>query len=302
MNVDAALLAALAAAGLSQRIVSRTDLSGGCSHRVLRIGLADRTEIVAKVNRVDALRMFKEEARGLRELAATQSVVVPVPLAAAAASGAAVLLMTLIPQVSASRNAWEQFGRDLAALHAAPVGDRYGWEMDNHLGSSLQPNAWHEDWVAFNAGNRLGFQLAMARDSRLLDESEANAVERVILRLDRLIPHRPKPSLLHGDLWSGNVLPARIVRNGADIETCAAIDPACSIGHGLADVAMMQLFGGFPADCFRAYEDVSGERLRDESSEKAIGVYQMYHVLNHVNLFGRGYIDQALILASRLGE
>lgn len=300
MNVDVALAAALAAAGLSQRIVSRTELSGGCIHRVLRIGLADGTEAVAKINRADSVMMFEEEARGLSALTATQTVVGPEPLAAVADSGAAVLLMTAIRPAPASRDTWEQFGRDLAALHAAPAGERYGWHIDNHLGSSPQPNAWHDDWATFNAVNRLGFQLALARDNGLIDESETNAVDRVISRLDRLIPRTPKPSLLHGDLWSGNALPTEVARGGQMVTTCAIIDPSCSIGHGLADIAMMQLFGGFAPGCFRAYEQASGTKLSDEESAAAIGVYQLYHVLNHVNLFGRGYVDQAMSLARRL--
>jgi fructosamine-3-kinase len=301
MNVDAAVMAALAAAGRCVEVASQADLSGGCIHRVVRLTLADATEVVAKINRAGTLNAFEEEAKNLNALAETKSVVVPKPLSVISDSGAAVLLMTAIRQSQASGAGWQQFGRDLATLHSAAAGNRYGWATDNHLGSLPQLNAWHDDWVTFNAVNRLGFQHATARDNGLLTKTESRAIDRAISGLDRLIPRKPRPSLLHGDLWSGNVLATTIVQDGTKKETCAVIDPACSVGDALADIAMMQLFGGFWSECFNAYEEASGRRLGDDAAKAAIRVYQLYHVLNHVNLFGRGYVDHAMTLARRLG-
>jgi fructosamine-3-kinase len=154
------------------------------------------------------------------------------------------------------------------------------------------------DWVEFNAVNRLGFQLELACNHGRIDPTEATRIEGVIAKLDRHIPRTPRPSLLHGDLWSGNALPTRD-RNGDP--AVAVIDPACSIGHGLADIAMMQLFGGIGPECYRAYEGATGIRLGDCETRAALAVYQLYHVLNHVNLFGRGYASQAMALVQQLG-
>jgi fructosamine-3-kinase len=275
-------------------IVESRDLCGGCIHRVMHLALADGRAIVAKVSREAHRVVFEEEAAGLRALAATDTVLVPEPLAVAAHDGEAVLLMTAIEPASADDASWRRFGEELAALHAVDAGTRFGFEMNNHLGITPQPNEWRDDWVEFNAELRLGYQLRLARDARLLSRDEASRIERVIADLERLIPRRPKPALLHGDLWSGNALPAKDDRGPTRI---AVIDPAVYIGDGWADIAMMRLFGGFPAACFAAYEASVTDR---ENVESRIAVYQLYHVLNHINLFGRGYVGQAMGLAARL--
>lgn len=292
MNISEAFEHALREAELTASIVRTRDLSGGCIHQVLSLTLSDGSRIVAKVNRADRLSLFQEEAHGLKALAATSTVLTPHPIIACAHAGTAVLLMTEIETASrsASSAAWRRFGEELAALHIAPAGERYGFEIDNHIGSTLQPNRWCDDWVDFNAVNRLGFQLDLAVQNDLFEPSEARAVQSVIDRLDQFIPRRPKPALLHGDLWSGNALPAAGDR-------IAMIDPACSIGDGWADIAMMRLFGGFPPICFEAYGHARDDR---DQIEERIAVYQLYHVLNHVNIFGRGYAGQALSLAQRL--
>ena len=288
---------ALTKAGIQSRIVAGRDLSGGCIHRVVEITLADGTPLVAKANSADHLVMFQAEAAGLRTLAATNTILVPKPLAVVQHNTTAVLLMTAIEHARATNAAWRRFGEELAALHSrdtrSPQG-RYGFQSDNHLGATPQPNGWCDDWVQFNADHRLGHQLTLADDRRLLRGDEAARIQRVIDRLEGLIPRRPRPALLHGDLWSGNAL-ATVDENG--IERIAAIDPACSIGDGWADIAMMRLFGGFPRTCFEVY----AANVEDHDQiERRIAVYQLYHVLNHVNLFGRGYLAQAMALVARL--
>lgn len=293
MTVPAVIEAALAEAGLERRVTAARDLGGGCIHRVRAVALADGTTVVAKTNDERCAGIFEEEAAGLRALAATGTVLVPQPLAVCAIGGEAALLMTAIESGPPSREAWSRFGAELASLHAAPCDPRpapYGFDGDNHLGSTPQPNPWCDDWVRFNADHRLGHQLRLATANRLLSAGEAARVDRVIERLGDLIPRRPKPSLLHGDLWSGNALAARDAR-------IAVIDPACSWGDGWADIAMMRLFGGFPSECFQAYASSVEDR---QGIEERIAVYQLYHVLNHVNLFGRGYVGQAMALADSL--
>src|SRR5262245_13203952 len=110
--------------------------------------------------------MFEGEAQGLRALGDTGAVLVPRPLACVTCEQRCVLLMTAIEPPESAPNAedWRRFGRELASLHQHDAGSRYGFEADNHIGSTPQPNSWHDDWVEFNAVNRLGFQLSMAHD------------------------------------------------------------------------------------------------------------------------------------------
>ena len=287
----AALESALRAAGVEPAITAQRDSAGGCVSRVVHLELASAAPVVAKLEPAGAVGRLEEEAAGLRALGATGAVLVPNVHAVGVFEGVAILLMEAIEAGRASSRAWRSLGEDLAALHGTAAGSRYGFAHDNHLGSTPQANAWADDWVAFNATCRLGPQLRRARDAGRLEAAAGAAVESVIRRLDRYLPRRPHPALLHGDLWSGNALPAVG-------ERVALIDPACSIGDGWADVAMMQLFGGFPAACHAAYaEAIGGE---PDGLPARLAIYQLYHALNHVNLFGSGYVPMAMQLARRL--
>ena len=291
MKPPAILEHALRQASLSGGIASIRNLSGGCIHQVLEITLDDGQRVVAKTNNREAKRLFEEEAHGLRALDASKTVLTPQPLTVAADDSSAILLLSFVEPGAAASSAWRRLGADLAALHAADAGARYGFDIDNHIGSTLQPNFWHDDWVEFNAVNRLGFQLDTAMRNHLMTGDEAAMIQSVIERLDQFLPRHPKPALLHGDLWSGNAL-------ATSGDRIALIDPACSVGDGWADIAMMKLFGGFPAECFDSYRGaVSG----DDQVEDRIVVYQLYHVMNHINIFGRGYVSQAMALAKSLG-
>ncbi len=292
--LERALEAALHRAGLRAAIRSRRPLSGGCINRVFALSLEDGTTLVAKVNRAEVLPAFVQEAAGLEALATTRTVLVPRPLAATVHEGAAVLLVTALRRGPADERTWRSFGQELARLHSAAVAPEpggYGFAADNRLGGTEQPNGWCEDWVEFNATRRLGHQLRLARERGRLARDQAGAVERVIERLDALLPRRPPRALLHGDLWSGNAIPALGERGEPRI---GLLDPACSIGDGWADIAMMRLFGGFPETCLREYAGVIGDR---EEPEGRIAVYQLYHVLNHANMFGGAYAAQAESLA-----
>jgi fructosamine-3-kinase len=299
----------LEAAGIAGPVARVTELSGGCIHRVMKVEVRGGCTVVVKTSAAaGSLQQFEAEAAGLRALHATATVPVPHPLAAVEHRGiAALVLEYLAPAPRAvDDEAWSTFGRELAALHAAFAGDQYGFAHDNHLGSTPQPNGWMDDWVEFNRARRLGHQLRLARDAGLLHSDEAAIIERVIRDLDRLLPRRPRPSLLHGDLWSGNALATTDAEGSVRI---ALIDPACSIGDGWADIAMMRLFGGFPQACFEAHAARAAEGSAPmphgaggPELTARIAVYQLYHVLNHVNLFGRGYVAQAMSLAALLRE
>ncbi len=293
-----AIKRALGEAGIQAGIASASDLAGGCIHRVSKVTLDDGRTLVAKTNRAEMVSLFEEEAASLVALAATHTVLVPQVLSTVAHDGMAVLLMTALPAAAPTEGAWRRLGVELARLHGAPCAARYGFAIDNHLGTTFQPNTWCDDWVEFNALYRLGHQARLARDGGRLRADEARRIDAVINGLDRLIPRRPRPALLHGDLWSGNALGTADA--GGDSRV-ALIDPVCSIGDGVADLAMMELFGGFGPDCFEAYWSGIDDPPEVAEREIRIGVYQLYHVLNHLNLFGRGYAGQAMALAARLG-
>ena len=288
MSEGGVIQAALAAAGIGSPVRAARDLSGGCMHRVRAIDLEDGRRLVVKSTSAAKAALFEEEAQSLRALAASGTVVVPEPLAVGVFGEDAVLVMTAVRPAPPTDGGWRTLGAALASLHAADAGARYGFEADNHLGLTAQPNGWMDDWVVFNAERRLGWQVELARRAGVLAAPDLRRLDRVIERLERFIPRSPKPALLHGDLWSGNALPTVDAGGRA---TVAVIDPACSIGDGWADVAMMKLFGGFPDACLAAY--AAAVRDHDHIDER-IAVYQLYHLLNHVNLFGAGYVGQAI--------
>jgi fructosamine-3-kinase len=293
VSTAAAIARAVRDAGFEAAVRATAPMSGGCIHRTTAVSLTSGAELVAKTGGADALPLLVEEATGLDTLAETGTVLVPDRLGVGVYAGTAVLLMRRIDPAPATAAGWARFGRALAALHARDVGAAYGFDVDNHIGTTEQCNAWCDDWVTFNRQCRLGPQVELGRRRGVIEADEAARLERLGERLDELLPTRPEPALLHGDLWSGNALPTA---DGSG-PTVAVIDPACSVGDGQADLAMMKLFGGFPAACFEAYVAERGEPIDDG----LIAVYQLYHLLNHVNIFGRGYIGQAMGVVRALG-
>lgn len=301
-HAHSALQSALEEA-LLPRLVTAKPMSGGCIHRVYDLALRDGTHVAAKVNDASARQMLDEEATSLSALRATRTVHVPQVLGVSVHDDTVVLLTSFIHQHTPrdQQQMWHRFGEDLARLHTSDLTEAlscgYGFPADNHVGSTPQRNAWRDDWVTFNAENRLGPQARLARSRNLLTMDEMHAVTVVINGLDRILPRQPTPSLLHGDLWSGNVLTGVSIQ---DAESCAVIDPACSVGDALADIAMMRLFGGFPASCFDAWSRCTNLEMATDEAVHRILVYQLYHVLNHINIFGRGYVAQAMGLVDEL--
>jgi fructosamine-3-kinase len=234
--------------------------------------------------------MLRTEADGLAAIGATSTVRTPSILGFKEDDACSVLVLEFLAGGSSGPDDWADFGESLAALHAAPGEDRYGFPGDNFLGLTPQINTWNDDWVEFNIECRLGPQVASARDAGRLDAGQVGKLDSIIARLDRYLPRRPRSSLLHGDLWSGNAHP---MSNGS----IAVIDPACARGDAWADPAMMLLFGGFPPSCLEAWSDRQDDH---DQSEDRIAIYQLYHLLNHLNLFGSSYLGQVMDMARRL--
>jgi protein-ribulosamine 3-kinase len=233
------------------------------------------------------------EANGLAALRSTQTIRVPRVIAELAFEGTQILVLEWL-DLGRSRDG-AALGAALTALHrAAPpcgnAGERFGWSRDNWIGGSPQCNGWLDDWIAFFVERRLRPQLTLAAKQRF----EAHIVrdgERLIEKLPMLLrDHHPQPSLLHGDLWSGNV---GVLASGEPV----VFDPAVYVGDREADIAMSELFGGFGSDFYDAYNALWP--LEPDYSIRR-DVYNLYHVLNHLNLFGRGYLAQAQRIVARL--
>ena len=275
---------------LGVRVHASVPLAGGCIHDVRRIDLADGSRCVAKSSEAGQAPLLHEEMRGLAMIAGSGGPRTPGVLGIVDGESCSVLLTEYLPPSTTGEVDWALFGEQLGAMHLRAVEDRYGFDGDNHIGRTPQSNGWCDDWIEFLAVHRLGPQLAMATDRGHLGAAGAASVQSVIDRLDRLVPRSPTPSLLHGDLWSGNALP--LADGGV-----AVLDPACWYGDAWFDIGMMRLFGGFPDACFAAWEEMLSDR---EQAAERVGIAQLYHLLNHLNLFGAGYRSQVEAVARTL--
>lgn len=278
---------------LGLELAGRRGVGGGCIHQAWCLQLADGARLFAKTNQADALPLLQAEADGLQALKAVAGpLLVPAPLAQGVVGDQAVLVLEWLELGSGGAGAsrWRALGAALAAMHrrsleAAP--SAYGWDQDNFIGSSPQPNGWLPAWGRFFMQRRLMPQLEwLARRGSAL-----RGGDELLARLpDWLDGHGAQPCLVHGDLWSGN---AALTAAGAG----AIFDPAVYCGDREVDLAMARLFGGFPESFFQGYEQEwplpSGHRGR-------VPLYNLYHLLNHANLFGGGYVQQAQATIDRL--
>ncbi|MGB7933841.1 MAG: fructosamine kinase family protein [Gammaproteobacteria bacterium] len=261
-------------------------VDGGCINQAMRLSYGEKTYFV-KLNSAAHANMFEAEARGLRELRDSHSLRVPEPLCHGADSQSAWLVLEDLALGGGGDPA--ALGRGLARLHQVTQA-QFGWVQDNTIGSTPQINTPEPDWVVFWREHRLRFQLDLAArhgyGGRLRERGE-----RLLGEFPRLFEeYQPVASLLHGDLWSGNYA---YTREGEPV----IFDPAVYYGDREADIAMTELFGGFGREFYAAYREVYP---LDEGYAVRKTLYNLYHVLNHLNLFGGGYLSQAQGMIDRL--
>ncbi|MCY3677581.1 MAG: fructosamine kinase family protein [Gemmatimonadetes bacterium] len=296
--VEAVLESACRAAGLDRSSVeSVRPIGGGCINNALKMCTAGGS-FCLKWNAGAGRDFFRMEAEGLSALADSGAVEVPRVIAVGGDGDEAPwLLLEWIEEARATGDTWAQLGHRLARLHrtrqgrSIPVGHApgFGWHGDNVIGSLPQPNRWTDDWAEFWTELRI---LPLARElggDGTLSRSRLALVERAAARMsDLLAPAATAdgPSLLHGDLWSGNVLFGRRQTVPDADPLPFLIDPAVYVGHREVDLAMCRLFGGFPARFRNAYEAV-WPLLPDH--ERRLPAYQLYPLLVHARLFGGGY-------------
>ncbi len=261
------------------QIETRRSVSGGCINSGYAMSGSQQAYFV-KVNQAAQLAMFAAEAAGLEEMLASQTIRVPKPICWGTVAGSAYLVLEWLQLSQTSGSGWEAMGHKLAALHQTTSRKGFGWQVNNTIGSTVQINEWTMDWTEFWTEHRLGYQfrLATERGGIFPDQS------RLLSEIPKLLAgHDPQPALVHGDLWAGN---AAVTQAGEPV----IFDPAIYYGDREVDLAMTELFGGFPAVFYRGYKDAFP---LDSGYSQRKTLYNLYHILNHFNLFGGSYAAQA---------
>jgi protein-ribulosamine 3-kinase len=278
------LQAALASLGDSTPIIATTGVGGGCINNGLRLETQKEVYFL-KWNDAPLAGMFPAEAYGLEQIARTHSVRVPGVLGlaekGASAGSPAFLLLEWLEGPAQQDQA--VLGIQLAEMHRRGLSPQnppaYGLDRDNTIGSTPQRNAWDTDWVTFFRESRLRPQIELARRNRRLPAERQRRLERLIERLpDWLGGVQRQPALLHGDLWGGNVI--------SSPDGPALIDPAIYYGDREAELAFTELFGGFSTRFYQAYH---ATWALDPGYAERRDLYNLYHLLNHLNLFGESY-------------
>ena len=275
-------------------IQNRIRVSGGDINDACILSLSNGQEVFMKSNRISHADFFVTEAEGLRAIASTATLRVPQVLAHGIDEneGFAFLLMEVVTGAPQQRDFWETFGHGLATMHLADTaafvdGGRYGFTQDNYIGAGAQRNTPADSWITFFREHRLRPQ--MERAAHYFDAHLRKKCESLLERLDEALTEPVRPSLLHGDLWGGNFM------TGPDGQAWL-IDPAAYVGHAEADLAMTELFGGFHPRFYAAYEEVNPLQ---EGYDKRRDIYNLYHLLNHLNLFGSGYLGSVARIMER---
>ncbi len=261
------------------RVSHRRPVGGGSVNQAYALVDGDRAYF-AKLNQASRVAMFEVEALGLQQMAATHTIRVPRPICWGTADGSAYIVLEWLDFGYGTHQAWETMGQRLAAMHRVTSPKGFGWDQDNTIGFMPQINPWTESWASFFKDKRIGYQLNLA-------QKRGGHFPRAIELLNA-IPHllrdrHPEPSLVHGDLWSGN---AAVTKLGDPV----ILDPATYFGDREVDIAMSELFGGFPSDFYRAYNEAYPI---EPGYEQRKTLYNLYHIINHFNQFGGGYESQA---------
>ncbi len=272
--------------------IKQTDrVAGGDINRSYAVTLNTGDKIFMKANAKENFGFFKAEASGLFALAMTGTLATPKILCAGTDDGQEVgysfLLMEFIKSAAPVSDYWKIIGRELAALHQADASkfvarDAFGFFEDNFIGARPQDNSPAATWLEFFRDKRLAPQFKAADAN--FSSADRSRITKLLDHLDDFLIEPKAPSLLHGDLWSGNVMA------GPDGKAML-IDPAAYVGYAEADLAMTELFGGFPPDFYQAYREANP---LEPGYEKRRDLYNLYQLLNHLNLFGQSYLGAVL--------
>jgi fructosamine-3-kinase len=261
------------------------EIQAGHSHATFKVS-GDHQRFVVKTNEKIYLANFEAEAEGLEHLRQSNLFKVPKVICTGVVSNHSFLVLEHVSMTDGDHNDWHKAGQSLAELHKTFSQKMYGWQSDNYIGLSPQSNHWTKKWSHFYAEQRIGFmlQLLYEKGIRLVD------IDKVVDVIKTLLAgHTPKASMLHGDLWQGNL--------GFSHHKFVLFDPAFYFGDRETDLAMTELFGRFPDSFYQGYDEVWPVE-HDYQYRKPI--YQLYHVLNHALLFGGQYLDSAKLTLKNL--
>jgi len=262
-------------------------LSGGSINAAFKLSDKSGQQFFVKTNQADKKDMFAAEAAGLKVLAESQTIKVPEPIC----FGANQHQSYIVTEYLSLKGQADQtlLGEQLAAMHRHTA-DCFGWQINNTIGATPQLNTWQDDWVAFWQEQRFGYQLKLAEKNGYGGElqilGEKLLLDMSVLFVDRAV----EPSMLHGDLWGGNVA-------GLGDGTPVIFDPAFYYGDREADMAMTYVFGGFTTDFYSAYQAAFP---LDDGFEVRKTFYNIYHIINHLNMFGGGYGEQAVAMMKQV--
>ncbi len=266
-----------AATGSPFTVCGQRAVGGGCINDAYLLEGGGRRYFVKVNDATTGLEMFAAESAGLEEIVRSRTIRAPRPLCHGSTEDRAFLVMEYLETGSGGRESMVRLGHELAAMHQVSA-PRYGWQRDNTIGSTPQINTPDEDWPRFWQQRRLGYQLQLAARNGYGGSLQQRG-ERLLEAIPLFFSDRqPPPALLHGDLWSGNYA---VTRSGEPL----IFDPAVYYGDREADIAMTELFGGFPATFYDAYNEAWP--LAPEYRVRKT-LYNLYHILNHLNLFGGG--------------
>ena len=276
--------------GNSVAITETDRLSGGDINKAYALTLNTGDKIFMKANAKSNAAFFTAEAAGLTAIASAKAISTPKIICTGTDDGEDVgysfLLLEYIKSSGKIKTYWETFARELAAMHKADVGKEFGFSQDNFIGARPQQNTPASSWVSFFRDQRLAPQFKAA-DSYFTPANRIK-ITKLLDNLDRFLIEPEQPSLLHGDLWSGNVMCGNEGK-------AMLIDPACYVGHREADLAMTELFGGFPQTFYDAYKEAFPLQ---PGYEERRDLYNLYQLLNHLNLFGPTYLEPVLAITS----
>ena len=278
--------------GNNVHVERRIPVSGGDINSAYALELSDGSSVFMKANRRENADFFRAEAEGLDAIRQTNTVRVPGVITAGTDGNEAFLLLEYIASGSGSKNSSEELGTGLARMHMADTicfadGGRFGFTSDNYIGAGVQINTPKDTWTEFFIECRLAPQFKRAET--YFDREERKTIDRFLSRIDHYIAEPEHPSLRHGDLWAGNYM----IDKG---DHPWLIDPAVYVGHAEADLAMTELFGGFDRTFYEAYRATAGI---DPGYRDRKDLYNLYHLLNHLNLFGSGYLYSVKSIINR---
>ena len=280
--------------GNSVAITETDRLSGGDINKAYGLTLNTGDKIFMKANAKSNASFFTAEAAGLSAIASTKAISTPKIICTGTDDGEDVgysfLLLEFIKSSGKISTYWETFAQELAAMHKADVGKEFGFSQDNFIGARAQQNTPASSWISFFRDQRLAPQFKAA-DS-YFTPADREKITKLLDNLDRFLIEPEQPSLLHGDLWSGNVM------CGSDGKAML-IDPACYVGHREADLAMTELFGGFPQSFYDVYKEAFPLQ---PGYEERRDLYNLYQLLNHLNLFGPTYLEPVLSIVGEYVE